>query len=134
MREQFRQLGDKLVGPDPFFQSGSFAGAIALGGLAPCGNGGPSLVAPLSGFIPDGAGTAIGLLSPPLGETFTPASSRTEGGLATEGFGPLGVATRRPLITARTSLIARVCSRGDLSMLIWSMLGSLLTSTLASEP
>ena len=51
------------------------------------------------------------------GATVPPLSSRVADAA---GVGPLGVAMRRPLSTARTSLIARACSRGDLSMLIWS--------------
>jgi hypothetical protein len=109
-----------------------------MGRLASSGNDGAlstrgtdELGAPLPGFIPDGGGVGTGLPSGPIGDTL-PVSSRGEDSeLATDGF---GVATRCPLITARTSLIARVCSRGDLSMLIWSILESPLTSTLASEP
>ena len=100
-------------------QSGSFAGAIALGRLAPCGKDGSPGANELSAPLPDlsgGAGTATGL-SPPLGATFTPFSSRgIGGGLVAAGVEPFGAATRCPFITARTSLIARVCSRGDLSM------------------
>jgi hypothetical protein len=40
---------------------------------------------------------------------------------------------KSPLITARTSLIATTACPGDLSILIWSILGSPLTSTLASS-
>ncbi len=45
-----------------------------------------------------------------------------------------GAGMRCEPTTERTSLITRACSRGDLSMLRWSMLGSELTSTLTSEP
>jgi hypothetical protein len=59
-------------------QSGSFCGASTLGRPAYSrDDAGLSLVARLSGFIPDDAGIACGLPSPPIGETFTPAPSRT---------------------------------------------------------
>jgi hypothetical protein len=81
-------------------QSGSFAGAIALGRLASCGlrkdgalspRGATELVefvAPLLDFA-DGAGTPTGLAkSPPSGGTFTPVSSRVTSVVPT----PLGLA------------------------------------------
>ena len=57
---------------DLITQSGSFSGARTLGRPASGRDDvGLSLVARLSGFIPDGAGIASGLPSPPIGETFT---------------------------------------------------------------
>ena len=86
-------------------QSGSFAGAIALGRLASCGlrkdgalspRGATELVefvAPLLDFT-DGAGTPTGLAkSPPSGATFTPVSSPVTGGGLAAPFDP---ATRCP--------------------------------------
>ena len=91
-------------------QSGSFAGAIALGRLASCGlrkdgalspRGATELtefVAPSLGFT-DGAGTPTGLAkSPPSGATLTTVPSRVTGGGLAAPFGP---ATRCRLITAR---------------------------------
>src|SRR5580700_8052034 len=99
---------------------GQFCWSDRFGRLASCGlrkdgalspKGATELaefVAPSLGFT-DGAGTPTGLAkSPPSGATLTTVSSRVTGcGLAA----PFGPATRCPLITARTSLIARAWSR-----------------------
>ena len=111
-----RRLSGQFWESDRFGTSGTLWQRWALSS-----RGANELSAPLPDLA-DGAGTATGL-SPPLGATFTPFSSRViGGGLVAAGVEPFGVATRCPFITARTSLIARVCSRGDLSMLIWSIL------------
>src|SRR5206468_5835536 len=55
-------------------------------------------------------------------------------GLVTPGFVAAGAGGRCPPMAANTSVIARACSSGDLSILRWPMLGLELRSTLLSEP
>src|SRR5271155_1502499 len=113
-------------------------------GVPPSARGFSVFIAPspdLAGVAAGAAGAAgvagttsgLGVPSPPVGATAGPAGA---GALTDVGVGVVtpGAGVRREPALDKTSAITRACSRGDLSMLRWSIFGSPRRSTLTSEP